>query len=66
MRPSFIRTFARDLAVTSFVAALLISKWCGAAEPTDAKRPRCTIVYINGDAVIKCPKSAVVRNQESK
>ena len=31
MRPSFIRPL-RDLSVIAAVAALLISKWCGATE----------------------------------
>jgi hypothetical protein len=60
MRNSFLKP-VRDLSVIAAVAALLISKWCGAAEQTQSsKRPNCTIVYINGDAVIRCPKSVLV------
>ena len=63
MRPSFIRP-VRDLACILAVAAILISKWCGATEQTKAwqtdnrtgKTVKCQIVYINGDAVIRCPK----------
>lgn len=56
LKPSF-RPFARDLAAIVAVAALLVSKWCGAAESSEpAPKPRCSVVYINGDAVISCPK----------
>lgn len=61
IKPSF-RTFARDLAVITVVASLLVSKWCGAAgtaTQTDNRTGntvKCSIVYINGDAVIRCPK----------
>lgn len=55
IKPSFARSFGRDLAVVTVVASLLISKWCGAAEPTKPVKS-CSIIYINGDAVITCPK----------
>ena len=55
MHPSF-RSFGRDLAVIIAVASLLFSKWAGAAEPT-TKAPKCSIVYINGDAVITCKRA---------
>lgn len=62
-KPSFRRSsFARDLAVIVAVLGLLLSKWAGAAttatQTDDAtkKTVPCKIVYINGDAVITCPK----------
>jgi len=58
IKPSFARSFGRDISVCIAVAALLVSKWCGAAEPTAPAQPvkKCSIVYINGDAVITCKK----------
>lgn len=57
--------FAAMLAVIGFTFALLLSKWAGAAETTEPVRKgqtvKCSIVYINGDAVITCPKSLTVR-----
>lgn len=58
----FARTdFAAMLAVIGFTFALLCSKWAGAAETTrpEGKTVKCSIVYINGDAVISCPKLVV-------
>jgi hypothetical protein len=60
---SFARTdFAAMLAVIGFIFALLCSKWAGAAETSEPVRKgttvKCSIVYINGDAVITCPKVA--------
>jgi hypothetical protein len=53
--------FAAMLAVIGFIFALLCSKWAGAAETAQPVRKgatvKCSIVYINGDAVITCPKS---------
>lgn len=55
--------FAAMLAVIGFMFALLLSKWAGAAETAISKARtgttvKCTIVYINGDAVITCPRFA--------
>ena len=55
-----IRSFARSdfaamLAVLGFVFALLLSKWAGAQEQP---HPKCSVVYINGDAVISCKRDA--------
>jgi len=64
IKPSFARSFASHLALGVAITALLISKWCSAgttATQTDdrtGKTVKCTIVYINGDAVITCPKVA--------
>lgn len=63
MTTRFARSdFAAALAVLGFVFALLLSKWAGAADSatqTDrgGKTAKCSIVYINGDAVIRCPKA---------
>lgn len=63
LQPSFRRSsFARDLAVIVAVLGLLLSKWAGAATTATQTNDRtgktvpCKIVYINGDAVITCPK----------
>jgi len=63
IKPSFARSFASHLALGVAITALLVSKWCSAdtATQTDnrtGKTVKCTIVYINGDAVIRCPKGA--------
>jgi len=61
IKPSFARSFAAHLALGIAITALLISTWCHAdtATSTDnrtGKTVKCTIIYINGDAVIRCPK----------
>ena len=56
IKPSFARSFGRDLSVCIAVAALLVSKWCGAADVAPKPVKKCSIVYINGDVVISCPK----------
>lgn len=69
MTTQFARSdFAAALAAIGFVFALLISKWAVAgydthdhAWQTDNRTGvtvKCTIVYINGDAVIRCPKGS--------
>jgi len=64
IKPSFARSFGNHLALGVAVTALLISKWCSAgttATQTDdrtGKTVKCSIVYINGDVVIRCPKGA--------
>lgn len=60
IKPSFARSFGNHLALGVAITALLISKWCSAAEPSSPK-PRCSIVYINGDAVIRCPAFPVTK-----
>lgn len=49
-------SFAAFIALLGFVAALLCAKWAGAAELSKPKPRPCSVVYINGDAVISCPK----------
>lgn len=63
IKPSFARSFGNHLALGIAITALLVAKWCHAdtATQTDnrtGKTVKCTIVYINGDAVITCPKGA--------
>lgn len=51
--------FAAMLAVLGFTFALLLSGWVSAAESAPKRTGttvKCSIVYINGDAVITCPK----------
>jgi hypothetical protein len=48
------------------ITALLISKWCHAdsatvTEDRTGKTVKCTIIYINGDAVIRCPAFPVTK-----
>ena len=55
IKPSFARSFGQHIALGVAITALLVSKWCSAAEaPKPVKS--CTIVYINGDAVITCKR----------
>lgn len=60
IKPSFARSFAQHIALGVAITALLVSKWCGAAEAPKAepKPAKCSIIYINGDAVITCKNGA--------
>ncbi len=62
IKPSFVRSFAQHLALGVAITALLVSKWCSADTATQTndrtgKTVKCSIIYINGDAVITCKKA---------
>lgn len=53
-RPANRLVFTSLAGLTTLAAILAAVGASAAAEPT--KAPRCSVVYINGDAIISCPK----------
>lgn len=58
MKPAF-KSFARDLSIAVAVTALLVSKWCGAADaPRVVEQKSCVVVVsfqtlANGSTVVR-------------
>lgn len=56
-QPAFLTRAERTLLV---LAVITVASWLGYAAVASAAEPprvqRCSFVYINGDAVISCPK----------
>ncbi len=61
--------FNRFLAVSFVGTAVSLVVMLGAAQagaaesPATEQAPKCRIIYINGDAMIACPKAPVVKSE---